>query len=386
MHSNKLKKILMVQPSLQPPGGGNSVCAWILEALKDDYEIHVLSWEPIELSLINSHYSTSLNKSEIIAHKPNQIVKFIVDCIPFPVGHLKRSLILRACKKIQQNFDVLITTNNEADFGRPGIQYIHYPWKYFPRPLVDIKWYHTIKFMVFLYYRFCAMISDYSEQRVKENFTLVNSDWTGEKVKACHVEIKTQTLYPPVINDFPKIPWHIRENGFICIGRISREKEILKIIDIIKRVRSLTGKGHLHIIGTCDDPVYYNSILKIVRKNSEWVFLEENLSREALTQLVAKHQFGIHGMVEEHFGISIAEMVMAGCLVFVPNGGGQKEIIGELPELLYETPEDAVDKIGRVIQDRSLLEKMRLKLEERRCLFSKENFIRKIRKIVDNFR
>jgi len=191
--------------------------------------------------------------------------------------------------------------------------------------------------------------------------------------------------YPPVVNDFPKMSWEKREFGFVCIGRISREKELLKVISIIKKIRVLTKNGHLHIIGTNDDFPYYAKIKEIVCQNSNWLFLEENLSRQALTMLVAKHRFGIHGMKEEHFGISVAEMIMAGCVVFVPNSGGQKEIIGELPELLYETPDEAVEKIYHVIKNKTLLKDLRQKLEKRTCLFSHERFIKEIRKIVGNF-
>jgi hypothetical protein len=38
-----IKRVLLVQPSLQPPGGGKGVAAWIIEALKPDYESPTLN-------------------------------------------------------------------------------------------------------------------------------------------------------------------------------------------------------------------------------------------------------------------------------------------------------------------------------------------------------
>jgi hypothetical protein len=38
----KLKIILMVQPSMKPPGGGQPACAWILQALRSSYDLSVL--------------------------------------------------------------------------------------------------------------------------------------------------------------------------------------------------------------------------------------------------------------------------------------------------------------------------------------------------------
>ena len=39
----------------------------------------------------------------------------------------------------------------------------------------------------------------------------------------------------------------------------------------------------------------------------------------------------LHGMREEHFGMAPAEMARAGVIVWVPNGGGQMEIVGDEP-------------------------------------------------------
>src|SRR5262249_61339177 len=44
-----MARILFVQPSMQPPGGGNGVAAWMLQALADRHRVTVLTckrWEP----------------------------------------------------------------------------------------------------------------------------------------------------------------------------------------------------------------------------------------------------------------------------------------------------------------------------------------------------
>src|SRR5262249_38798550 len=151
--------------------------------------------------------------------------------------------------------------------------------------------------------------------------------------------------------DFPAIPWQDREDGFVCIGRISPEKELEKIIAILAAVRGRGQKVHLHIIGSPDNPRYYRRILRLVRANASWVFLNEGLSRDQLVRLISVHRYGIHGMREEHFGMAVAEMVRAGCIVFVPRGGGQVEIVRGEDRLLYKTPAEAITKIGRVMDN-----------------------------------
>ena len=41
-----MKRVLLVQPSMQPPGGGNGVAAWVLQALVAEHRVTVLSWQP----------------------------------------------------------------------------------------------------------------------------------------------------------------------------------------------------------------------------------------------------------------------------------------------------------------------------------------------------
>ncbi len=46
-----------------------------------------------------------------------------------------------------------------------------------------------------------------------------------------------------------------------------------------------------------------------------------------------------------------AELARAGCIVWVPRGGGQMEIVGDEPALMYDSEDDAVAKIVRTLED-----------------------------------
>jgi hypothetical protein len=61
-----MKKILFVQQNVQPPGGGQAVAAWMLEALKQPHAISVLTWNPMQVEPINRFYGTSLKTGGII--------------------------------------------------------------------------------------------------------------------------------------------------------------------------------------------------------------------------------------------------------------------------------------------------------------------------------
>jgi hypothetical protein len=77
-------------------------------------------------------------------------------------------------------------------------------------------------------------------------------------------------------------------------------------------------------------------------------------------------------------------MVKAGCIVFVPNGGGQAEI-ADHPALIYENDDDAVRKIEAALVDSALQTKLRTHLTEGTNRFSVDGFRRDIRKIVIEF-
>jgi len=379
-----MKKVLLVQPSLQPPGGGNGVAVWVIEALKREHTVSVLTWRPVHLVPINRHFGTSLSPADFTVRMTYPALHHLLDHTPASLDLLKTSLLLRTAKRMKDHYDLILTVNNEADLGRRGIQYVHFPWAFLPRPPVDLRWYHFSPTMVDAYYRLCVWISGFSSDRMKQNLTLVNSNWTGTKVKECY-GIGSTTLYPPVPGVFSDVPWAEREDGFVCIGRISPEKELEKIIDILTVVRTQRWPVHLHIIGAHDNSGYYERVRQRVHQNASWVFLNENLSREELAHLVTQHRYGIHGMAEEHFGMAVAEMVEAGCIVFVPRGGGQMEIVAGEERLLYKTPAEAIAKITRTLSDAGEQTALRSYLATRKELFSTELFVRRIQEIVRSF-
>jgi glycosyltransferase involved in cell wall biosynthesis len=87
-------------------------------------------------------------------------------------------------------------------------------------------------------------------------------------------------------------------------------------------------------------------------------------------------------MAEEHFGIAVAEMVRAGCVVFVPDGGGQVEIVGQEDRLRYTSAADAVAKILQVMRDPDAQAALRGRLAARKDLFGAERFVRRVQEIV----
>jgi glycosyltransferase involved in cell wall biosynthesis len=380
-----MKRVLLVQPSMQPPGGGNGVAAWVLQALVPVHRVTVLSWRPVEIDPINRFFGTHLRPGDFDTIVVPRSWRAIPDRLPVPATLVKMALLMRYTRRVSEGHEVIFGVYNETDFGRRGIQYIHYPTYLRPRPAVDLRWYHPPQSGLNLYYRFADWIADFSLERLKANDTYCNSDWTGEHVRHA-LGIETRTLYPPVVDPAPPAPWSDRRNAFLAVGRISPEKEYERVMHILARVREHVDLT-LTIVGTWDrhSRGYFRELAGLAASLGPWIEFRQDVTRDELRRLMATTRYGIHGMREEHFGMAPAELARAGCIVWVPKGGGQMEIVGREPALMYDSEDGAVATIARVMTDASEQERLRAVLAPCSERFSTDHFVQRVRGIVNGF-
>jgi hypothetical protein len=114
------KKILFVQTTLQPPGGANTVAAWIIEALKKEHSVSLLTWRPPDFEEVNRFYGTSLNESELNVHSVNPVLRGIINLDPDPASIQKQGYLMRLCKRLKGRYNAIISAENEIDFGCRG--------------------------------------------------------------------------------------------------------------------------------------------------------------------------------------------------------------------------------------------------------------------------
>ncbi|HET7451549.1 MAG TPA: glycosyltransferase, partial [Thermoanaerobaculia bacterium] len=312
------------------------LAAWALQALVSDHDVTVLGGRPPSAAELNRFAGTSLREGAFRIERLPLLFRAIERLSPTPLALLHRAVAMRTARKLAPGFDLVLSLDNEVDVGRRAIQYVHFPWGYWPRPDVDLRWYHAGA-LLRGYYALARRIAGVRPERIAENVTLVNSDWTGEKFRATYGGTY-RTVRPPAAGTFPDVPWEEREDRFIVLGRLAPEKELEKIVAIVEGVRALGHPVRLLVVGILAKRGrhrrYARRILAMAG-DRDWMEVRLEVPRAELETLLARSRWGLHGMAEEHYGMAVAEMVLAGCVPFVPDGGGAVEIAGECPELRY---------------------------------------------------
>ena len=368
-------------------GGSEAAALWAIEALKRDFSVSLITSGKVDLERLNDYYGTSLQTGE-----------FSILEVPLPPGlrgtarfaGLRGAFVQRFCRRLAPRFDLMINTYNVCDYGAPTIQLIAdfgfvEDWRFTMNPPLRgwRTWWYGKTPIRKGYLLLCRAIAGKTAESWKQNLTLANSRWSAQLMRE-RFGVQGEVLYPPVADGFSDVPYADRENGFVCIGSIVPEKRMDAIIGILQKVHHDGYDVHLHILGSIDDSPYGKRIKELISKNRDWVFTEGRVFGQRKKELMARHRFGINARENEPFGIVVAEMVKAGCIVFVPNGGGQTEI-ADHPALIYESDGDAVRKIEAVLADSTLAAILRTHLAEGANRFSVEGFMRGIRKIVIEF-
>jgi len=56
----KRTKVLVAHPYMAPPGGGEGLVAYVLQALQGEYDISIASYRPPDFDALNRYFGTAL--------------------------------------------------------------------------------------------------------------------------------------------------------------------------------------------------------------------------------------------------------------------------------------------------------------------------------------
>jgi len=290
------------------------------------------------------------------------------------------ALLNRHMRCHDSRFDLVVSSFNEFGSTQPHICYFHHP--IYDRSGLD----HDVRVdnrLRRIYKRFVASVAGIEVNSFSPTISLSNSDWTAGTVERIY-GIRPETIYPPVdVSKFSSMTNNStkREKGFVSIGRIAPDKNVLRNIEIVRGIRERGHDVHLHIVGPVQRSEYHERVQEAA--DHSFVSIEGSVSREKLVHLVNTHRYGLHGKEYEHFGMVIVEMIAGGMLPFLPATGGQTEIVDDDPRVLYGSAADAVETVDRVLSNPDMENDIRHKLADRPELYSRSRFQRQFRNVVN---
>jgi len=201
--------------------------------------------------------------------------------------------------------------------------------------LAKFRIYKSIKL---LYYSFILKIYAFNNKFLK--FIFSNSTWTYAHLKNLVPQTPNHILYPPCSigfyqNNFMNDKIH-KENVIVSFAQFRPEKNHKMQIDIFRRVRNQLPNFNvkLWLIGGVrneDDKNIFNGLRNYVNHLglNEYVEFFPNLPSTEVKRRFLMAKVGIHTMKDEHFGISVIEMMSAGLITIAHDSAGPRmDIIG----------------------------------------------------------
>lgn len=377
-----MTRIAIVHPDLNKKGGAESIAMNVMNALQQKHKIDLITLTPPKIPQLEEYYNISVSIDNIytegdigpILERTTSKLSQAVGIGNF--GALDAALINRIARRREQQYDLVFSTMSEMYFEVPSIQYVHYPNFY--RRIIEQEG----TFLNTLYGIVCSSLAKANNIPQKNVEYISNSEWTAERFQEIY-DRHPKVVHPPIdSSEFNPVPWEDRKEGILTVGRISKDKRIIDILDTFSLLKDSGYAGELHLVGPVHDKQYLNDIKQSTESIPD-VHLHGPLSRAELTTMMSEYKYGLHAKEREHFGMVVAEYVASGMIPFVPNSGGQQEIVGRISNLTYDSWNSLYNKIESVISDPNLQNTIRDKLSSQTPNLTQNQFREQIADIVE---
>ncbi|MCL2172194.1 MAG: glycosyltransferase [Candidatus Bathyarchaeota archaeon] len=352
-----VKKVLVVHPYLNEIGGAEEVLLKIFEALIERKQNCSLLGElpmgsifdNLPLSSIKQfHYDSDEGffSNYFRAHRR----------LLFHHSKLKGKL-----RKKVGKVDLEISTSDPIYFigsGKKRVAYVHFPENLTRMQKSDLKsrWFWRL-----FYWPITFQIK---RQVAKTDLLLCNSLYTKEAIMKCWKRV-AEVVYPPVdIGEFEPVQ---KESLVVSVGRFVSSKNYELIVEVAKRLPDVKFVIAGRKRSNENDP-YFDKIASLKPDN---MTLITDATRANVSALLGRAKIYLHGMVGEHFGISVVEAMAAGCIPVVHNSGGPKETCERIG-FFYNDVEDCVKAVSEALQSNVSSDVF----VEQAKLFSVDNFKR----------
>lgn len=362
--------------ALHTIGGGQKTSCKIAEQLSknEDLEVDLLTLFAVNKKQLEKFYDADLSKVKL---------RYLYPFVNRSIGSRLHLLSPRRISKISKEYDIFFNSQGHEKvkpLAKHNILFCHFPeldWYRKPRNFFDgIQL--VIAFIIKKYQKNhsseYAMVYSNSEYSVK----WVNKLW----------KVDAKRLYLPINTKRERVK---KENLIVSSGRLTPDKQYEFMIDCFKDICDGGIKNYKYVIcGLIENKDYEKKLLE--RAKGYPIEIYQNRTDKEMRQIYAKARILFHskgfGMDEEkqpqefeHFGMVTPEAMAQGCVPVVFNGGGQREIVENGKNgFLFDTKEECIKSISRLIENLKLWEAMSKSAQKRAACFSLEKF----RKEIDN--
>lgn len=323
-------------------GGIEKCISCLVNSLSDQYEIEIISTYklydkpqfPINKNIKINYLIKDLkpNASEFKdALKHLRIISAIKEAKKaITILKLKKKLMIETIENCDS--DIIISTRD-----------IHNLWlsKYGKEGILKIGWEHNHHHGNKKYIKkIIKSVSglDYFVL-VSKNLTKFYSDKLKKsKVKCVHI--------PNCLNEYPNIQAKLETENLVSVGRLSKEKGYLDLIDIFKEVHNVYPSSKLNIIG---DGPERDKIERKIKKNKleDFIILHGFQNREYINKILEKSSVYLMTSYTESFGLVLLEAFSFGipCVAY-SSAEGACEIISDNWDgyIIYSRDQDKMVK------------------------------------------
>ena len=371
-----LKTITFVHPNCTDCGGGEKVLWYMIHTMLSDameYGINkyftgqiyvkIITARNQESNLIkqklqdifninffNERYSSVINSIELVRIKNDFLLK--------PQNFA--TMLFQILGQIIFAFEILLNCFSDIYIDTTGLPFIYFILKYLGQaklnsyihyPFISVDMINDIKNNTFgvhsrgiiskiqflnqlkvFYYNLILDLYKFNCEQL--SYAQCNSTWTFNHMKQILKNVKLSLLYPPCnTSKFCEIAKNRdRKNLIVSFGQFRPEKnhrlQVRIMEDLFKRGK-VPQNLELHIIGGCrdiKDEEFANSLQNEINEKGLMnnIKLIKNAPFNLLLEEFKIAKIGIHTMKDEHFGISIIEMMASGMIVIAHKSAGAK--------------------------------------------------------------
>lgn len=366
--------VAIYHPGFRAFAGAELVTAWMMQALGETHDVVLFAEHRPDWPLVDARFSTRLAARPPRHLRPSSASRLL--------GEKARLLRLSLDQRRLLAFHrahapaLWIGAYNETWLPVPGLLYIHHP-EILHLPVAPAGWprWRRLAFTALQRASLAAGITRASPPSAHRK--LANSDWTRLTYAAAGGS-PAEVVHPPVPPFDPGLPWAQREDRVVMLGRWHSTKRLPLAIELVAAARRAGARLTLALTGFWHATPEARRAIEAAAAGLDWIEWHEHPTREDLMRLAGRSRYGLHAMQNEHFGISVAELCTAGCIVLAHDSGGPREIL-EDPRLLYRDAADGAEKLLRLLNTPAAAAELHARARPRGLRFSPEAFALRFR-------